>query len=511
MNWNADTVRMGQANQAFPEPIYKGDEFNGRAADAPPLPVQRAFFMKRIVRKISLLLSGQSGAHLISIAIISGLLAYIGTPPALLLSAIAAMMLVRFIQYFARGPKPVLSAYLVRKKISQVVNDEIRISVSLLAVCYLMTWAIPVTTLLIFAGVNLGFQIVWMKTTRKILKRISAELNKTERPLHAKHVVIVGTGKRAQKAADVILDSAELETSLVGFLDYERRGMWSYRDVPLIGHPIEASRIMSTRQVDVVIVAVEARDLSRTEPLFATAEEMGVPVCYLPVIHDPNITSVKPAHINGTSVLLYRAIPENQFLLFAKNTVDKIGALIGLVLFSPLFALVAVAIKLDSRGPVFFKQVRSGLNGRPFELFKFRTMCHDAEKIKHRLSELNEMSGPVFKIRNDPRITRVGRILRKTSIDEVPQFINVLLGHMSLVGPRPPLPDEVARFEPWQRRKLSVKPGVTCTWQVGGRNDVDFEEWMRLDLKYIDTWSLWEDTKIIARTIPAVIKGSGAS
>ncbi len=512
MNWKADTIGMGQAVRAYPETLYKGDDgFNERAENVHTLSVQRSFIMKHILRKIMLLLAGQSGAHLISIAVLYGFLYYVGVSSSLILGAIAALVSVRVIQYFARGPKPVLSAYLVRKKISQVVDDEMRISVGLFAACFLLGWSIPVLVLVLFAVVNLALQIAWMKATRKILKRISAEFNRSGRPLHGKHVMIVGTGKRAQKAADVILDSAELETSLVGFLDYERQGMWSYRDVPLIGHPVEAAQIMSTRQVDVVIVAVESRDLSRTESLFATAEEMGVPVCYLPVIHDPNITSVKPAYINGTSVLLYRAIPENQFLLFAKNAVDKVGALIGLAVFSPLLLLVAIAIKLDSRGPIFFKQVRCGLNGRSFELFKFRTMCNDAEKIKHRLQELNEMSGPVFKIRNDPRVTRVGRILRKTSIDEIPQFINVLLGHMSLVGPRPPLPAEVAQFQPWQRRKLSVKPGVTCTWQVGGRNNVDFEEWMRLDLAYIDSWSLWQDTKIIARTIPAVIKGSGAS
>ena len=510
MNWNTDTIRMGNEVGAFAEPVFKGDDIDG-AVSTRQSQVHRVLFMKRVYRKIALLLSGQTGAHFISAAVVLAVFATAGSLSNLTLGLIIATVLGRGIQYFSRGPKPVLSAYVVRKKVGQVIDDELRISVMVLAACFIMGWSVPVTILFTFVALNLAFQVAWMKVSRRILKRISAEFNQAGRPLHEKHVIIVGTGKRAQKAANVILDSAELEASLVGFLDYEREGMWSYRDVPLIGHPTNAAAIISTRQVDVVVVAVEPADLSRTEALFITAEKMGVPVCYLPVIHDPNITSVKPAYINGTPVLLYRATPENEFLLFAKSLVDKFGALVGLILLSPLFAVVAAAIKLDTRGPVFFKQVRSGLNGKPFYLYKFRTMCADAEKIRHRFQELNEMSGPVFKIRNDPRITRVGRILRKTSIDEVPQFINVLLGHMSLVGPRPPLPGEVAQFEPWQRRKLSVKPGVTCTWQVGGRNNVDFEEWMRLDLQYIDNWSLWEDTKIIAKTIPAVIKGSGAS
>jgi len=174
-----------------------------------------------------------------------------------------------------------------------------------------------------------------------------------------------------------------------------------------------------------------------------------------------------------------------------------------------LILMTALFIKLDSRGPIFYKQTRCGLNGRQFSMYKFRTMCCDAEKQKDDLLHENEMSGPVFKIKDDPRVTRVGRFLRKFSIDEVPQFLNVLKGEMSLVGPRPPLPHEVAGFLPWQRRKLSVKPGVTCIWQVNGRNNIGFEEWMRLDLDYIDNWSLWLDAKIIARTIPTVIKGSG--
>jgi lipopolysaccharide/colanic/teichoic acid biosynthesis glycosyltransferase len=169
----------------------------------------------------------------------------------------------------------------------------------------------------------------------------------------------------------------------------------------------------------------------------------------------------------------------------------------------------SLLIKLESKGPVLFKQVRAGENGKNFHLYKFRTMCIDAEDKKAALSTRNEMSGPVFKIREDPRVTTIGRLLRKFSIDELPQFVNVLKGEMSLVGPRPPLPSEVSGYQPWQHRKLSVKPGVTCLWQINGRNQVDFDEWMRLDLEYIDNWSLALDTKILLKTLPAVLKGTG--
>jgi lipopolysaccharide/colanic/teichoic acid biosynthesis glycosyltransferase len=167
--------------------------------------------------------------------------------------------------------------------------------------------------------------------------------------------------------------------------------------------------------------------------------------------------------------------------------------------------VTAIAVKLDSDGPVFFKQNRVGLNGRIFSMYKFRSMFKDAEQRKRELQNLNQMTGPVFKIKNDPRVTRVGRVIRKLSIDELPQLLNVLNGDMSLVGIRPPLPEEVHNYEPWQRRRLSMKPGITCLWQINGRNKVDFKEWIKMDLDYIDNWSLKLDLKILLRTIPAVL------
>lgn len=184
----------------------------------------------------------------------------------------------------------------------------------------------------------------------------------------------------------------------------------------------------------------------------------------------------------------------------AKRVMDIILSFIGLVLLSPILLLVSLFIKIDSKGPIFFKQKRIGINGTEFEMFKFRSMVVNAEELKAKLEEKNEMSGPMFKIADDPRITKVGRFIRKTSIDELPQLWNVIKGDMSLVGPRPSLPKEVAQFEPWMRKRFEVKPGLTCFWQVGGRNNIDFEDWMKLDIKYVKERSLLLDAKLIFKT-----------
>jgi exopolysaccharide biosynthesis polyprenyl glycosylphosphotransferase len=226
-------------------------------------------------------------------------------------------------------------------------------------------------------------------------------------------------------------------------------------------------------------------------------------------IFQPTVSQARSVQINGVPAIKYSSVPEQSVAVRLKGILDRIGSFFGILLISPILAVVSLLIKLDSKGPVLFKQTRTGKNGRVFELWKFRTMIVEAENQKKELEKFNEMSGPVFKIANDPRVTGIGRILRKYSIDELPQLFNVLRGDMSLVGPRPPLPSESAQFEPWQYRKLSVKPGLTCLWQTNGRNNIDFDEWMKLDLKYIDNWSLWEDAKIIARTIPTVLKGTG--
>jgi exopolysaccharide biosynthesis polyprenyl glycosylphosphotransferase len=216
------------------------------------------------------------------------------------------------------------------------------------------------------------------------------------------------------------------------------------------------------------------------------------------------------ADMDGVPMLAFTRTPSDALALGVKRGFDVLISAAVLVLLSPFLAAIALAIRIDSRGPIFFTQRRLGQNGRVFKMVKFRSMFSDAEARLEALRTQNEMSGPVFKIKDDPRVTKVGRFLRRTSLDEFPQFWNVLKGEMSIVGPRPPIPSEVRQYKRWQRRRLSMKPGITCSWQISGRNNVPFERWMELDLEYIDGWSLWGDLGIFLRTIPAVLSARGA-
>jgi len=207
--------------------------------------------------------------------------------------------------------------------------------------------------------------------------------------------------------------------------------------------------------------------------------------------------------------LTFMNTPRNYVALKIKYTIDVIAAFLILVLISPLMLLIATLIKWQDGGPIFFSQERVGLYGRTFSCLKFRTMTVNADAQKASLMEKNEQEGPVFKIKNDPRVTRIGNLLRKSSMDELPQFFNVLFGDMSIVGPRPPIPAEVKEYERWQRRRLSMKPGLTCIWQVSGRNNIPFEQWMKMDMQYIDTWSLKLDALLFLKTFKVVLTGDG--
>ena len=216
-------------------------------------------------------------------------------------------------------------------------------------------------------------------------------------------------------------------------------------------------------------------------------------------------------HFDDTPFLTFDNTPSDHVAYRVKNAFSVAAAFGILIIWSPVMLAIALGIKLTSKGPVFFKQKRVGLRGRTFLMYKFRTMVTNAEDLKESLMQFNEADGPVFKIKDDPRITKIGKFLRKTGLDELPQFINVLKGDMSLVGPRPPVPDEVKQYERWQLRRLSMKPGITCTWQIKpNRNDISFEDWMKMDLQYIDNWSNKLDLVLFFKTIKTVIKGSGS-
>ncbi len=329
------------------------------------------------------------------------------------------------------------------------------------------------------------------------------------RGYNTRYFAVVGQGDHAEEIVARISSHPEWGYT---FLGYVRDGQATAMpcDVPVLGETADLGEILRQNVVDEMFFAVAHHRLTRIEPAVKLCQEMGVAVrISLGSFGDGN-AQMELVETDGWPMLTFKTGASNEFGQVAKRLFDVVTSAAMLVLLAPVFGLVAVAIRADSPGPVFFRQKRVGLNGLEFTFFKFRSMRVGAEGELAKLRALNEMDGPVFKMRADPRVTRIGHFLRKTSIDEFPQFWNVLRGEMSIVGPRPPIPDEVRQYQRWQRRRLSVKPGITCTWQVSGRNDVNFEQWMKLDLEYIDRWSFWADIGICFRTIPAVLFARGA-
>ena len=263
--------------------------------------------------------------------------------------------------------------------------------------------------------------------------------------------------------------------------------------------------------IDEVVFAAAKGDMERIEDAFRLCEEEGVKTRVLLNFFPHVISRVYLDRLEQMPLLTFTTTPENEYLLLLKRAIDFAMALVLLIILSPLLLLLAIIIRLTSAGPVLYRQVRCGLGGRKFTVYKFRSMHADADLRRDELAALNEVDGPVFKIRNDPRRTAVGRVMRKFSLDELPQLVNILKGDMSFVGPRPPLPEEVEGYAGWQRRRLRMQPGLTCLWALEGRNQLNFRRWMELDMEYIDNWSPTLDFKILLKTIPVVLLGRGAS
>jgi len=326
-------------------------------------------------------------------------------------------------------------------------------------------------------------------------------------------VLVVGRGKKAKDFVDKTFKNAQWGYKVTGFVDWKSmddKELWSYRDIPRIGSLDDLPELIKTRQVDWVVFTAENGELKLIEPAVDICQEMGTRVVVLADFFPARYSRKRLEEFFEFPSLLFDNAPSRKYEYLFKKIFDRIGAAVGIILASPIMFFAALAIKFSSNGPILFKQERLGLNGKKFIMYKFRTMVQNAEKLKPLLEKQNEMDGPVFKIKNDPRTTPLGRFLRKASIDELPQLFNVLKGDMSMVGPRPPLSNEVKQYDPWQRRRLSMKPGITCLWQINGRNKIGFKKWMELDLQYIDNWSLWLDTKILAGTIPSVLTRKGA-
>ncbi|MCR4337701.1 MAG: sugar transferase [Candidatus Omnitrophica bacterium] len=327
-----------------------------------------------------------------------------------------------------------------------------------------------------------------------------------------RNILIVGTGPRAQKFISSVDQHRELGLKIIGLVDEELGG--GPREVmgyPVMGCLKDIPRVIRLCAVDIVVFIVPRNWLDRIEESILYCETVGVSVSVAVDIFNLRFTAGKESHLFDFPLLTFERTPQKLGDLFLKRILDVFLAGTALILLSPVMAVLTILIKTTSPGPAFFKQRRCGLSGRWFDLYKFRTMDQDAETKLETLRQHNVMDGPVFKMENDPRITKVGKFLRKTSLDELPQLLNVLKGEMSLVGPRPPLPKEVKKYDDWQRRRLSMRPGITCIWQVSGRNQItDFNQWMRMDMDYIDRWSLQLDLMILLKTIPAVFSGKGA-
>jgi exopolysaccharide biosynthesis polyprenyl glycosylphosphotransferase len=366
---------------------------------------------------------------------------------------------------------------------------------------------IPRTLVAIFFLVNVGLLILekfLLFSIAKIIRR---------RGQNRKKILVVGTGNQSRRFVETIQKHFHWGLDIIGFIDMAQGNVG--REIfgkKILGTIHDIAPVLHQHPVDEVIISVSTLRLGEVREVIEVCEREGVQVRIISDFLGEIAKRFQADVIYGLPIISISYIPKNHLALAVKRGMDIVISLLALILLAPLFMVMAAAIKISSPGPVFYEWNVVGFNKKPFKSWKFRSMVLGADRMKAQLAYLNEMAGPVFKIVHDPRVTPVGRFLRKYSLDELPQLWSVVKGDMSLVGPRPAGPHELARYESWQRRKLSIKPGITCLWQVNGRNKINnFDDWARLDLAYIDNWSLWLDCKILLKTIPAVILGKGAS
>jgi len=396
-----------------------------------------------------------------------------------------------------------------RKELKEIAQAVLFCSAVLLIGAQAGSWpTINFVTVALFAVISFVFVAAMRMLLRLNLRRLR------KRGHNVKSLLIVGGGARSRAFAARIKKRQDLGYKLVGYVDSDPAFAHdSIAGAPWLGKLDELPTILANEIIDEAAIALPIKShYSQIESAVALFEEQGITTHLLSDLFPQKLARSHSGELDGVPIVSLHSVPPFSWRTEAKRLIDVVVGTALLVMLAPLFVLAAIAIKLDSPGPIFFVQDRFGLNKRRFRMLKFRTMRADAEARMEELEHLNEKSGPIFKIKHDPRITRVGRWLRKTSIDELPQLINVLLGDMSIVGPRPLSVRDALRMElAWQKRRFSVKPGLTCLWQVSGRSNLSFEQWMELDLEYIDRWSLKLDASILLRTIPAIMSARGAS
>jgi len=358
---------------------------------------------------------------------------------------------------------------------------------------------------LLFMG--LGFLLIWLEKTAIFMSSHYVR----RQGLNTRRLLIVGTGKRANDFIKKADQHPEWGFEIVGAIDDEPgRGVHRVGRLNVTGTLEDIPMIFHRDAIDEVVFVVPRSRLNSLQGAIDDCETEGVVVTVAVDLFDTKLARSSVDELDGMPLLHFKTTHAKEWELLIKRLFDFAASGVGIIVLSPLFLVMAIFIKATSKGPVFFKQNRLGLAGRRFTLYKFRTMRQGAHDVLSDVSDLDSMTTPEFREKKTQWITPIGRFMRKFSIDELPQLINVFVGHMSIVGPRPTVPDEVEKYKDWQRRRFSMKPGITCLWQVNGRNNIAFEDWMKLDLEYLDNWSLWLDAKILMKTVPVVMFGIGA-
>ena len=335
-------------------------------------------------------------------------------------------------------------------------------------------------------------------------------MNRRRKGINLKNIIIIADEEN-ESFIEKIFSRKELGYRITMIISDSQRIFDKYNSsIRVVKKTMSMSCLIKSQIVDEVFYCKNHFNSNEIHHIMEACKEVGIVFRLNTQLINNSAQPTEIHHFEHTPFITYQNKPASEFALSGKYIFDFTFSLIVVMLWMPIFLLIGAVIKFTSKGPIIFKQKRVGLHGREFYIYKFRTMMLDAEKMQEDLMDQNEVSGPVFKIKNDPRITKVGKLLRKTSMDELPQFFNVIKGDMSLVGPRPPIMNEVNQYKPWQLRRLSMRPGITCTWQImPSRNSIPFEEWMKLDLQYIDNWSLQQDFLLTFKTVRAVIMGSG--
>lgn len=401
-----------------------------------------------------------------------------------------------------------LSEFQRIKLYSSVFIDYITVVLIGTSVIFLIIFAFKLEgisriVIFIFSIINLFVLYTFKILFNNLIKRYR------RKGLNTRNMILI-CDKSSKNIISGLIQAKEFGYKIVGIITKSKTIENLFGDkIKIYPENFNFNKLLDTQTIDEIIYCKNKFDEAEISQYYFSCKEIGV----IFRIQSQFFSMLSShGHIDYFGEIPFYTIyntPSNYIALHTKLILDYIFSFIILLLSSPFLLLIALLIKIDSKGPVFFKQKRVGLQKREFYVYKFRTMVKDAEKLRSKLENKNEQEGPVFKIKNDPRITKLGRFLRKTSIDEIPQFFNVLKGEMSIIGPRPPLPKEVKEYERWQLRRLSMKPGISCIWQVSGRNEITFNDWMKLDLQYIDTWSLKLDFILIIKTIRAVFKMSG--